>query len=189
MNDSLYMRIVTSTAHRESRFNNAGHILENISELQDLITFGCTINDNQHHKAMWILEIVVEKNTVAFVPYLQQFCNTLQLWKDVGAQRSAAKIAMIAVIANSQTSILNEQQLQQLTEQCFDWLIGDSKVAVKVYAIYALGEAGLSNKWIYAELEQILLKDYGDQSPGYKAAARKVLKRIHSKKVKNQFLG
>jgi hypothetical protein len=73
---------------------------------------------------------------------------------------------------------LTENQLQQITECCFDWLISDVKVASKCYAIRTLQLLGNHFDWIHPELKIILEKDYTYHSAAYKAVGREILKKI-----------
>ena len=74
--------------------------------------------------------------------------------------------------------LLSENQLQQITETCFDWLIKDTKVASKCYAIRALHLLGKHFDWVHPELKIILEKDYINHSAAYKAVGREILKKI-----------
>ena len=44
---------------------------------------------------------------------------------------------------------LTDNQMQQITEVCFDWLIKDTKVASKCYSIRTLHLLGKKYKWIH----------------------------------------
>jgi hypothetical protein len=69
--------------------------------------------------------------------------------------------------------------LQAITEACFDWLITDTKVASKCYAIRILHLLGNQFYWIHPELKIILEKEYRNHSAGYKAVFREILKKIN----------
>ena len=74
---------------------------------------------------------------------------------------------------------LSERQIQQFIETSFDWLISDTKVAAKAYAMEILFELGKHYDWIHPELKQIISQDYSKHSAGYKARARMILKEIN----------
>ena len=183
MNHSLYRHIEQSSAHRPSRDFNASLIFENPDLLKDLMTIALDPTDKYHYKACWILELVLEKNIGWLSPYLDDFCNSLSLYSHDGAIRSVSKIVQFAATFHcnglqSGAAFLTELQLKKMTEVCFDWLIGDEKVASKAYAMRALFEIGKLQPWIYPELREILENGYAEHSAAYKAATKELLKRM-----------
>ncbi len=176
MNNSFYNIIQNSTAHQKSREENAGFVLLNPHLVADLFEIGCTTSDKNHHKAMWILEIVVQKNRALLLPHLNSFCGFLPNWDNESALRSVSKICLL--LLNCKSIYLTDLQLQQITEICFDWIISDRKVATKVYAIYTLLKLGKNNHWIYETLQPIIEKDYHLHTSAYKIAAKKALAQI-----------
>lgn len=182
-NHVFYSAIATSTAHRHSREGQANFVLENPEYFADLYSLALNVQDKNHYKACWILEIVHESNPQWIENNPDVFCNNLRLFQQDGAVRSISKICMLLAKAHfknskSQKEILNEKQLQLLIETCFDWIISETKVASKVYAIRALFEIGKIKKWIYPELKDILLKDFSLHSSAYQSAAKEILKRM-----------
>ncbi|WP_278036392.1 hypothetical protein [Flavobacterium nitratireducens] len=71
-----------------------------------------------------------------------------------------------------------ENQLQELIEINFDWLIGDTKVASKVYAMRSLLLLGKDFNWILPELQSVLTKDFSSHTAAYKAVSKHILKKI-----------
>lgn len=145
------------------------------------------IQNKSHYKACWTLELVIEHNINWLADYLDQFCDTLPSFTHVGAIRSISKICMFTAkhhlksLKNNST-FLTEKQAQQIIETAFDWLINDTKVASKAYAIRSLFEFGKHYDWIYPELHEILSKDFANHSPAYQAASKEILKKIQSSK-------
>lgn len=175
MNNELYKNIANSSAYRSSRDENAQLILNNINLFPDLLEIALTIEDKNHHKACWILELVLEEQPHLLTNHLLVFCNILSKFTNESALRSISKICMFL---NQHLSLTNIQE-QQITENCFDWLINENgKVATKAYAIRALFELGKKYDWIHPELKRILSDDYPKHSPAYKAVAREILKKI-----------
>jgi hypothetical protein len=60
-----------------------------------------------------------------------------------------------------------------------DWLIGDARIAPKVFAMRTLSEFSTQYQWLKEALKNVLSENYSQQSAGYKAAARAVLKSIN----------
>jgi hypothetical protein len=83
-------------------------------------------------------------------------------------------------LSTSKTISLTKIQQEKLIEICLDWLIGDAKVAPKAYAMYTLSHYTKNQDWIKEELQNIIHKDFANQSAGYKAAAREVLRKINN---------
>jgi hypothetical protein len=60
---------------------------------------------------------------------------------------------------------LTPLQEEEITENCFDWLIQEErKLATKVYAIRTPLYTTQKKDWIYPGLQRILTDDYGKHS-------------------------
>lgn len=79
---------------------------------------------------------------------------------------------------NETKSVLKEIHLEQITTACFDWLIGEHKVAAKAYSITSLLLLGQKYEWIHPELKMVLEKNYPEGSAAYKARARMTLAKL-----------
>lgn len=176
----FYQRIANSTAHRPIRDVLSGMVFNDPQLFPELMAIALDSTDKNHHKACWILELVLEKEIGWLKDFLPQFCSTLQLYKHQGTIRSISKICLFSVQNHlkQRNGFLSGEELQQITEACFDWLITNAKVATKAYAIRALYLTGKSQDWIYPELEVILIQGFPQHSPAYKAAAKEILQKI-----------
>ena len=175
MNSELYKNIANSTAYRISREQNAQLILDNEALFPELLKLALNVEDKNHYKACWILELVLEKQLHLLTDHLLIFCFSLSKFRNESATRAVSKICMFLC---KHLTLTNKQE-QQITESCFDWLISeDRKVATKAYSIRALYELGKKYDWIYPELQRILTDDYHKHSAAYKAVAREILKKI-----------
>lgn len=72
---------------------------------------------------------------------------------------------------------MTENQLELMTEACFDWLISD-KSRHKAYAIRALFQFGKLQDWVYPELQIILEQQYPSGSAGFQFACKEILGKI-----------
>lgn len=183
MKDSFYSLIENCTAHRPDRDRNAQLIFDHPERLTELMAVALNPTDPNHYKACWILELVLQKEIHRIVPHLDHFCKTLPSYAHDGAIRSLSKIVLFAVtehglMAKSGAEFLSAPQLKIMTEVCFDWLIGNQKVAAKAYAMRALFEIGKLHPWIYRELRSILELGYSQHSAAYKAATKDLLRRM-----------
>lgn len=185
MNAEFYKLIKNSTAHTQNRTDNGNYIIANQHLIKYLIEISFAIKDKTHIKACNILEKAIDLKTEIALQYIDLISNNLLVLKNDSAIRPMARIVMNIVFDNAKNkNYLTDNQLEKITEACFDWLISDIRMASKVYAMYTLTEIGKKQNWIYQELKQILDKDAGEQSPGYKAAAREVLKKIKNYELK-----
>ncbi|WP_035654862.1 hypothetical protein [Flavobacterium saliperosum] len=176
MNEILFHRFEKSNASTENRNGLRDYIFKNPSQLPDLIAFGTDLSNKNHHKAVWIIEMIAESKTEMLLPYLDRICETLSKYKHESAIRGMSRTAYF--LGTSEKITLNESQQEKLIEICLDWLIRDERVAPKVYAMKALSHFGKKQDWINETLKEIIERDYAHQSAGYKAAAREVLRKI-----------
>jgi hypothetical protein len=175
MKDAPLRNVIYSSNFATIRVETAQLVLANEALFPELFTLALDLTNENHHKACWVLEIVLDKRLQLITDSLPEFCSALSDFTNDSATRAVAKICMFISRHLSLTVI----QEQQITESCFDWLITtNKKVATKVYAARALYELGKTRKWIYPELERILTEDYPKHSAAYKAAAREILKKI-----------
>ena len=73
---------------------------------------------------------------------------------------------------------LTETHLEYITAACFDWLIGEHKVAAQAYSMTCLLLLGRKFDWIHPELKIILEQNYAKGSAAYKARARMTLEKL-----------
>ena len=175
MNSELYKKISNSNAHRACREAISEEILADESLFPNLFEIALNTKDKNHHKACWIMELVLEKKLFYLTNFIDNFCENLKTFNNESALRSISKICMFL----SKNHVLTSIQEELIIESCLDWLINDRvKVATKAYSIRALHQLGKKNDWIYPELRRILTDDYSKHSYAYKAVAREILKKI-----------
>ena len=173
MDSVFHNRIAKSNASTNCREGNRNFVLENPECLKDLVAFATDLTNKNHYKAIWIIEMLAETHPEMLAPYLDLICENISKYKHESAIRGMSRTAYYLSISKSVT--LNEIQQENLMAICLDWLIGDAKVAPKVYAMYALSHYAKKHDWIKEALQNIIHKDFAHQSNGYKAAAREVL--------------
>jgi hypothetical protein len=177
MNLEFYYRIAKSSAATENRNSILNFVIENPYLMVDLTTIAFDINDKNHYKAVWIIELIAEKNPVVLFPYLDTICKTLPEFKNHSAVRGMSRT--VYFLSTSKEITLTETQEEKIIETSMDWLIGDARIAPKVFAMRTLYEFSTQNQWIKEALKNVLSENYLQQSAGYKAAARAVLKSIN----------
>ena len=187
LTQNFIQALENSTAHRPIRDKLSGEVINNFELLPVLMEIAIDVNNKNHYKACWTLELVLEHNINWLSDYLDDFCHKLPLYQHEGAIRSISKICMFSAkqhLKNKKkdSPFLTEKQSQQIIESCFDWLINDTKVASKAYAMRALFEFGKLHDWIYPELQEILPKDFAHHSPAYHSASKEILLKISKAK-------
>jgi len=184
MPSSLFIKALeNSTAHRPIRDRLSGEVIDNAKLFPVLMEMALDVNNKNHYKACWTLELVLEHHIDWLSDHLDDFCEKLPQFSHEGAIRSISKICMFSAkehLKNKKKdhTFLTENQSQQIIEACFDWLINDTKVASKAYAMRALFEFGKLHDWIYPELQEILPKDFANHSPAYQSASKEILPKI-----------
>lgn len=184
MSIEFQKRLDSVTGHKESRQKQADEVLDNPELFQELIRLCFPTSNQNNSKACWVLELVCYEKLEWLEDYLDFFCSNIKKLADDGAVRAISKVCLLLTIAHFKKKeiVLTENQLQEITETCFDWLINDTKVASKCYAIRALHLLGNHFDWIHPELKIILKKDYLNHSAAYQAVGREILKKINHQK-------
>lgn len=182
MNLDLHEQLALCSAHRKPREKIRDFVLKRPEIFPALLEMAFDVDYKYHFKACWIIELVADARLEWMQNHLDLFCNSLPCLKDESGIRPIAKAVMMIVNAHfskkTNRITLSENQLEKLAEACFDWLISNTKVAAKAYAIRTLYVLGKKYDWIHPELKIILEKDYQSHSAAYKAVAREILKKI-----------
>ncbi|MBL7887496.1 MAG: hypothetical protein JNJ52_12165 [Flavobacterium sp.] len=176
MNVDFYQQIAQSTAHRKCRDDNKDFIFAHPTYLKELTEIAFNTKDKNHHKACWILELVCEERLELFNPFIDGYCNSLAQQHSDSAIRSISKIGLFLV--KSKKIQLTEQQEEKLIESGLDWLIQTDKAANAAYTMRFLYLLGKKYSWVNNELKALLLRDFSNQTPGYRFAVKDILKRL-----------
>lgn len=181
MKTDLASKINQTTAHRKSRVSLSNYIISHEDLLNEFVGIAFDIQNENHVKAFWGLELVCEKKLKLFVPFLDSFCEVLPKLKNDSAIRPATKICMFLAKSNHRENgiLLTQEQEHNLIEALIDRLIQNEKVAAKVYAMRALFVLGKKHKWVHEELKTIIEQDYSNHSAAYQGATRDLLKKLN----------
>jgi len=176
----LATEIALSTAHRPIRDKLAARVLSHPQDVEEVLRLAFSTREANHHKACWVLELVLEEKIEWLNRHLEVFTQKLALFSDPRGRRSISKICLFTVTRNLKTpGFLAPEQESRITEACFDWIIDPSeKVANKAYSIRALYLIGTKHPWILKDLQPILENEFSLHSAAYKAVAREVLPKI-----------
>lgn len=176
MENHFFKRIDASNASTNCRNGLLDFVLHNPEYLNELTSLALDIQYKNHYKGVWILEMIAEKQIQLLSPHINAICTAFPKIKNDSAIRGMSRVAFFLGTTTQLT--LTEKQEEKIIEICLDWLIRDERVAPKVYAMKTLDFLSKKHTWIKEELHTIIEKDYAQQSAGYKAAARDVLKKI-----------
>lgn len=180
----LYQSLDYVDHSREKRTEMAQTVLSNPDLIFHLLDIINLTNDPISCKASWILEVLARKKLDLLFPYLDKFTDIIGQVKLDSAVRPVAKVCELLVLRlfNKKPGSINEyvtaKHLEKITTACFDWLIGNHKVAAKAYSMTSLFLLGKKYDWIHPELKMILEQNYHTGSAAYKARARMVLNKL-----------
>lgn len=180
----LYESLNYVNHSREKRLEMAQIISRNSDLIAPLITIAFTVDDPISSKACWVMEFTAKENLPYIFPYLAIFTSKISTVHLDSSVRPMAKICEYLMTAyfsktpNKTQEHLSKEHLEQITATCFDWLIGNQKVAAQAYSMTCLLLLGKKFDWILPELKMILEKNYAHGSAAYQARARLTLAKI-----------
>jgi hypothetical protein len=156
----------------------------NPSNVAALLEIAFQVDDPISCKACWVLEFMAKEHLNYLFPNMDTFVHHIGSVHLDPAVRPIAKICEALMKSYFQSKdqetrkILSEKHLESITSTCFDWLIGNHKVAAQAYAMTSLLLLGRKFDWIHPELRLILEQNYTNGSAAYKARARMTLTKL-----------
>ncbi|MBU2904801.1 adenylosuccinate lyase [Arenibacter algicola] len=169
---------------RTKRMEMSNLVLNDPSSIAPLMEIAFQVDDPVSCKACWVLEFTAKKHLGYLFPSMDIFVLNIGSVHLDPAVRPVAKICEILMKSyfqlkeNKTRDALHEQHLESITSACFDWLIGDHKVAAQAYSMTSLLLLGRKFNWIHPELRMILEQNYQNGSAAYKARARMTLAKL-----------
>lgn len=180
----LYKALDYVDHSREKRIGMAMLVSKNPSLLDYLFEIAFLVDDPISSKACWVIEFTAKENLSYLFPYLNRFTSNIHTLKLDSSVRPMAKICEYLVktyfgkTKKRVHEMVTEKHLEEITSACFDWLIGEHKVAAQAYSMTCLLLLGRKFDWIHPELKMILEQNYAAGSAAYKARARLTLAKI-----------
>lgn len=174
---------------REERLKAASLLREYPDSIPTLLDMIFADEERYGFRGGWALDLALQEDLYLILPCIDQFIRGLLSLKNESAIRSFARICEALLIAKFRKkdpqviAILTSEHLKTMTEACFEWLIGEHKVAAKAFAMTSLYELGKEFDWIHPELNVILQLGYESGSAGYRSRARKVLDKLSRAKT------
>lgn len=184
--DQLYQALDYVNHSREKRREMALLIADNPQLVAPLLEIAFDFGNPISCKACWVMEFTAKENLTYLLPHLDHFTDNIgEVYLDPSV-RPMAKICEYLIINyfhqkdNPVKYALQEAHLEKITTACFDWLIGEHKVAAKAYSMTCLLLLGRRYAWVHPELQMILEQNYARGSAAYKARARHTLAKLKS---------
>ena len=177
----LYKALNYVNATRKKRLEVSRIILNNPHLISPLMAIAFKDNGEFSSKACWILEFVAKKDIGLILGNIDAFVLGMSRVKLDSSVRPIAKICEILMKSffskskNEVGATLREYHLEKITTSCFDWLIGEHKVAAKAYSMTSLYLLSEKFNWIQPELQMVLEQNYHSGSAAYKARAKQIL--------------
>jgi len=172
-------------AERANRQRVADYFLSHHEDFHLLLEVLFETNYKLHHKAAWTLEFVLEEKLEWIAPHFDYFTKNIKHLSHQSSIRPITKICkwIAHAYVKKENPIfiqsLSIQNINEIVEAGFDWMIGNHKVASKVYtmvALYYFGKLPLEDlNWIHPELKHIILQNISIESPAYKSQGKKIL--------------
>jgi hypothetical protein len=162
----------------------ANLVLTNPDIIAPLLEIAFTLDDPISSRACWVLEFTAKVHLPYIFPHLDTFTSKIGTVYLQPSVRPMAKICEYLIKSyfsrntNATQTVLTNDYLERITTACFDWLIGENKVAAQAYSMTCLLLLGRKFDWILPELKMILEKNYTNGSAAYKARARLTLAKI-----------
>ena len=180
----LYDALKYVNHSREKRMEMSMLVSKNPHLVKPLLKIAFDDVDSVSSKACWVMEFTAKENLHYLFPYLDKFTSTIGVLGLDSSVRPMAKICEYLIKGYFQKKdstlieTLKEKHLEEITTTCFDWLIGNHKVATQAYSMTCLLLLGRKYDWIHPELKMILEQNYTNGSSAYKARARLTLAKM-----------
>lgn len=181
MTQSSTQQILAQTTVSKSDRITAFQAIRHGQKEDELLKIIQDPTNHYHVKACWILEFYDQVDLALMDNLSSQIIPYLHSLSHESALRPVAKfLSLWLQVHKKQLSLtsIDTPLLNELAENTFEWLISDHKVALKVHSMQILGDLILCLPWIKDALVDILQKEIDDHSPGYRARAKAILKKI-----------
>lgn len=185
--EKIIEEIIATNCDARKHRNRLMKLIENGKDnVKELLELSFENDDFISFRSGRVLEFICKQTLVPLIPQLDYFTEKISTVKHHSTRREVAKICeLIATNYDSDKSSLmraslTTEQKERIVAACFDWLIGDEKVAIHAYSMQTLFVFGKGSDWIHQELRQILVDNMAFGSAGYVSRAKRILKAIQS---------
>ena len=173
MNSELKSIIENGKATKIALNQIKSAVLDETFSLAELTHLAFDLTYKNHHKALRIVELIAEKDTIHVVDYIPQLLRIAPKYKHVSAVRGMSRILLFIIL--SPKISLNDLQEKTIVETALDWFISDEKVATKVNALKIMTPFSGKFPWLKTTITELIQKEYSHQLPSYQIASRATL--------------
>ena len=137
--------------------------------------------EGESFNASWVFDHLMRKKLDYLLPHLNLYIEGTSKLKTESCMRPMAHVIELlneAYFKKKKVKYLKtitEEQQEQMTSICFDWLIGEHKVATKVFAMTSLFYLGEKFDWVRPELKSVLELQIAEGTAGFKNRGGKIL--------------
>ncbi|WP_136465504.1 adenylosuccinate lyase [Flagellimonas onchidii] len=134
--------------------------------------------------ASWTFDHLMRKKLVYLLPHFESFTRGLAGLTSESTIRPMAHVCEMSMEAYFKTKDpvfvqnITPEQLERILTICFDWFIGEHKVAPKVFSMSSLYYLGFKFDWVHPELKMILEQQAHEGTAAYKSRASKTLSKL-----------
>lgn len=193
--NQLRQALINTTAARHSRQRTADLIISEPDQFEALLHYSFSMDELISHRACWVLEFVCHRRLEWVLPEMDLLIMGIQAMTSCEKQcesclRPLAKIYELVSEKYAQNDAnfvdqITPEHTRIIVEHCFDWLIGNHKVATKAYAMQTLFHLRNTQPWISDQLKQILLAQRKEHSAAYQARSKNILLKLSKENFSN----
>lgn len=163
------------SARKTDRQAGATYLENNPEHWEDLFLYGLNPQAQRIHIVLcWCVELYVVPQPDRLITIFNVFLERLPQIKNESMRRSLSKI--LYYYTQKKKAKLTADQKEKIIAQAFDWLIEPAQVATLNFALKLLQLLQDEAPWVKEELRAIVQQQLPTASPGYRAAAREIIK-------------
>lgn len=179
--EELHLQINSRRLSKKEVDHLVGQLETNADLVENLLNAVAAEDKEGTFNASWVFDHLMRSRLDYLLPYLNEFTLMLSNLKSESCIRPMAHVCEMITEAYFIKKIpefrkeLTETHLERLVSNCFDWLIGEHKIAAKVFAMTSLFYLGKKFDWVHPELTSILEQTVNEGTTGYRNRAEKTL--------------
>lgn len=149
-------------------------------DVKKLIDLTFDADEQVGFRAAWILENVFTQKPERFAVHFKHFVACFPKQENLSARRHFSKIMALATGKKAITQIKDAQfiDLTLVVETTFDWLMGETPVAIKSHCLGILANLAPRYPWIKDELIQTMDYLVDKESVAFFAKVKQVRKQL-----------
>jgi len=131
--------------------------------------------------ASWVFDHLMRKKLEYLLPHIDLFIEGSSALKTESCMRPMAHVMELLNEAyfhkrdTRYSNAISPNHQEQMITICFDWLIGNHKVATKVFAMTSLYLLGEKHDWVRPELKSIIERQIPQGTAGFRSRGGKIL--------------